>query len=226
MSSWDTESGGLFDEGEVTLDKARFGFDADYQDGDVLCFILEFEDESGEDVRQLYSIGNGWDSIKKGKGVEGRDAFHESTNYAIFFKAALATDALAVIQERGYPDDATIWEGLRFAMKRSDIVRNIGDKEVISKVVLPVKFIGVAGEDDEETPKAKKDSKKKDGKKSSGSAALKAKVRKIAKANDDHDDFLIAVLDAHPEVEDADNKALYDDVLDEDESGLWAKAQK
>jgi hypothetical protein len=226
MSSWDTESGGLFDEGEVTITKAKFAYDADYMDGEALVFVLEgTSDDSPQEggaVRNLYSIGEGWETEDaKGKVVVGNDKFHESSNYALFFKAALGTDAADIIKERGYPDDASIWDGLVFYMKRQEITRKFRDRdeEVVSRVVLPTKFIGEA-----KTSKKKGGGKKKAASSSNGKAekALTAKLKNLARKHDDHDDFLVAALEKfEDELEEFSD--LMSSVMDED--GLWADVQ-
>ncbi len=218
MSTWETDAGGFFDEGEVTLTKARFGFDSDYMDGDVLVFILEGEDDEGAEFRSLYAIGNGWESEDRGKKVVGLEKFRDNCNYAFFFNAALKTDAKEILVERGYPDNATIWEGLVFEMANQKVTHKIGEKEVESNVVLPTKFVGEAGGSKKKSAsKAKKTSNSG----SKASKALVAKVRKLAKQHDDHDDFLAAVVEEVPDIEEYDD--LWESVLDE--SGIWAEAR-
>lgn len=225
MSSWDTDTGGFFEEGEVLITKARFGYDADYQDGELLVFVLEGDSDEAEEgtVRSLYSIGNGWETEDaSGKTVVGNEKFRDSTNYALFFKAALKTDAADIIKERGYPDDATIWEGLRFHMKRQVVTRKIGEDEVESRVVLPTKFLG-EGEADSGSKK-KSPRKKASGGSTNNKAekVLTAKLKALAKKHDDHDDFLVAALEQYE-----DELGEFGDLMESvmDEAGIWADAQ-
>lgn len=221
MSSWDTASGGgLFDEGTLTITKARFGYDAGYDDGDSLVLILEgtspdFDDE----VRQLYSIGNGWDAEDKGKKVVGLEEFNESTNYAVFFTTAISKKVGGgeLLSKRGYPDDATIWEDTIWEMKRQDVERDWGgdDGKRISKVVLPTKYIGLVGD----KKKAGESGNSGGGKKAK---SLKSKLKKLARKFDDHDEFLVKALDKYPELEE--DEALMESVMSE--KGLWKKARK
>jgi len=217
MGSWDgVEGGALLDKAEVTIEKAYFATDALYQGGEVLVFIFEgtspqspLDDQA---VRQFYSIGNGWDTAD---GVTvthpDLDGFRTSTNYYQFFQAALDTDAVTVLKERGFPDNAKIWEGLRFYMERKHIDRpGLGSSEVL----VPVRYLGLAGEADTPAPAAAAP------KAAGGNKVLRAKLKKLAKEHDDHDDFLAAALEEFPEVEE--DEDLYAAVLDED--GLFAEA--
>ncbi|RKZ12913.1 hypothetical protein DRQ53_14105 [bacterium] len=211
--SWDTVEGGglLGSDGpvKVTIDNAYFGYDAGYQSGEQLLFILEGSTPDSDDpITQFYSVGNGWDT-DDGKVVTGRDSFINSCNYARFFTAAVKVDADTVMA-LGDPADATIWKGQSFMMERVGFkmtFKSEGEKEFF--VFIPV-------------GKAKKDKKSKKGGKGKASSSsekkggksLRGKVKKMADKYDDHDDFLAAVLDKYPEVEDDDD--LYEDVLEED----------
>lgn len=206
--SWDTVEGGglLGSDGpvRVDIDNAYFGYDAGYQGGEQLLFILEgTSPESDDPITQFYSVGNGWDT-DDGKVVTGRDSFVSSCNYARFFLAAVAVDPDGV-KALGDPNDATIWKGQSFMMERIGFKITFKDGEREFHVFVPV-------------GKAKKAKKGGKGKASSPSAkkgkSLRSKVKKMAAKYDDHDDFLAAVLDKYPEVEDDDD--LYEDVLEED----------
>lgn len=205
--SWDTVEGGglLGSDGpvKVTIDNAYFGYDAGYQSGEQLLFILEGTSPDADDgITQFYSVGNGWDT-KDGKVVTGRDEFVTSCNYARFFLAAVKADP--DVKDLGDPADATIWKGQSFMMERVAYKITFKDGEREFHVFVPVA-----------KAKGKKGGK---GKASSSSAkkgdnSLLAKLEKMARKFDDHDDFLAAVLDKYPEVEDDDD--LYDQVLEED----------
>jgi hypothetical protein len=218
MAGWEGVVGGaLLDKAEVTIEKAYFATDALYQGGEVLVFIFEgtspqspLDDQS---VRQFYSIGNGWDT-DDGKTVThpDLDGFRTSTNYYAFFRAALDSGAEAALKERGFPDNAGIWEGLRFYMERKHIERpGLGSSEVL----VPVKFLGTT-DDAPAAPAAAAAAPKA----SAGNKVLRAKLKKLAKEHDDHDEFLAAALEEFPEVEE--DEDLYAAVLDED--GLFAEA--
>lgn len=223
--SWDTSEGGglIGSEGpvEVTIEKSYFGYDAQYQDGETLVWILEGTSPTqDEPVRQFYSMGDGWDT-SDGTEVFGKDEFGSITNYAFFFGAALETKAADLITSRGFPHEAAIWVGLVFMMERRRFHFKFSGKEDSRLVFAPVDadaFVGEAGESKPKKDKSKSKSKKDKDKgesKGGGGKALRAKIKNLAKKHEDHDDFVAAVLDKFPEVEDDDD--LYSEVLDEDD---------
>lgn len=213
---WDTvESTGLIDDFDGTIsNETTFGYDQKY--GDNLVFILEFDDvetEDGEPVRQFYSLGKGWDTNDNGETVfnpANPKGFNKSSNYGMFIEAVKATDAMAVLMDRGKtPDHADVWHGLKFHFKRTDVTRTINKEDVTSSVLLPVEFLGEGGE---EAPKKKAAPTKSD--KGPNEKVLRAKVKKLAKEHDDHDAFVAAVMEEMPEVEELDD--LFAEILDED----------
>jgi len=216
-NSWETTTGGALPGQDgpirVQIENCEFNYDAQYQNGDVLVFVLEGEcDHEYWQGTVLYSIGNGWDTDDN-EVVTGRDQFNGSTRYARFFNAALATKAGDIIMERAGdvgPADATIFNGLEFDFESKQYTTTFGGEERINNILLPVKFIGEVG----------KKKKKKGGKKGKADGGLRAKVLKLASKHDDHDEFVEAVLDKFPEVED--DEDLYDEVLDED--GIFEEA--
>jgi len=236
MAEWEGEvSTGLLDDADVTIENGYFGTDASYKSGEQLLWILEGESpDSDEPVRQFYSIGKGWETSDNGETVEGRDKFNDQSNYYRFFRAALECDGVQEVVEDRENDPAVgaLWNGLQFHMERQEIVP---DNDNIKPwwVLLPVSFLGIAGEGKKGKGKSKKDKGKAKGKakdkpKSADDAdtkkaakALRAKIRKLAQEADDHDEFLDAVHDQYPEV--TEHEALYDKVLDEDD--IFAKAQ-
>lgn len=220
---WDTiESTGLFEGPGTITDETEFGFDASYDNGNSMVFILVIDPdtptEDGEPVRQFYSLGKGWDSEDGGETAynpSNPSGFNKTSNYGMLIDSMKQTDAFDVIKERGLPDKASVWHGLRFDFKRQPVKRTIRGEERTSEVLLIDDYLGEGG--DEEKP-AKKAKAKPAAKAASGDKALRAKIKKLGKDHDDHDDFLAAVLEEFPEVEEYDE--LYAEVLDED-SGLF-----
>lgn len=215
MSGWETTEGGGLPGAdgpvEVAITSGSFNYDAAYNNGESLVFILEGDcDHPVWQETVLYSIGAGWETDDN-VTVTGRDAFNGNSNYARFFKAALETDAADIIMERGTPDDASIWEGLIFGMERKPYKGFDGEDKFL---LVPTSFIGEAGSKKKAKAKAKP-------KRSNNGEVSRKDLKKLAKKYDDHDDFVEAVLDKYPSVED--NEDLYDEVLDED--GIWADAQ-
>ena len=220
MSKWDTTEGGALpgSDGpiEVEITGCSFNYDAAYNNGETLVFILEGEcdHELWQDTI-LYSISNGWDTDDN-VTVEGRDNFNGSTNYARFFQAVLDTKAKDIVEERAEasgegPADSSIYEGLTFKFERKSYKVNFSGETETRYLLLPVKFVGEAG--GKKKGKKKGKSKGKAGKASAKD--LRKKLVKLAGKYDDHDDFVEAALDKYPEVEDMED--LYDEVLDEDE---------
>jgi hypothetical protein len=228
---WDpVVSTGLLDDFDFTIEKARFGYDDGYQNGEVLLMILEGtspdSEAEGNFVRQFYSVGSGWDTEDRGKTAvsdDGLSGFRSSTNYMAFIKAALDTEANDVLMERGTPDNAEIWEGLTFHMERVLIERKgLGDFEVL----LPTSYVEGNGD----SKKKKKSPKAEAGRSgSSKGKGLRSKLvklaNKVSEAGDDHDDFVTAVYEKYPEIEDPSNEELHADVLDEDD-GIWSEIEE
>jgi len=211
LVSWETEeSSGLLDDADVTINQAYFGTDARYQSGEQLLFVIEgTSPQADEDeVRQFWSIGGGWEAIEGGAKVEGKEKFNTSSAYARFFNAALQIPGVSeIIQDRGTPDEAAIWEGLTFHMERQDV--EYGGQIGTRQMLLPVSLV-----EGKKKAVPKKPAAKKAASNSGGDKALRAKLKNLAKKSDDFDGFLDALHEQYPEV--ADNTELYDEALDED----------
>lgn len=218
-SKWDTVEGGSLPGSDgpikVTVTGASFNYDAAYNNGDTLVFILEgdCDHELWQDTI-IYSIGASWDTednnIVTSDTLEG---FRQGTNYARFFRAVLDTEAADIVMERGDasdegPADASIYEGLIFEFERQQYTSTFDGETTERYILLPTKFLGEVGKKKKKGGKGKSDSAKVTAK------TLRPKIKKLSKKFDDHDDFVEAVLDKFPEVEDMED--LYDDVLDED----------
>lgn len=207
-NKWETTEGGALPGADgpvrVEITNVSFNYDAAYNNGDTLVFILEGDcDHEHWQGSIIYSIGNGWETDDN-ETVTGRDAFVQSTNYARFFRAVLATKAEDIVLGRGEPDDASIFADLVFDFEREAYKGFDGEEKFL---LLPSKFIGEAG--------GKKKKKKSKGKASkAGEKDLRKKLVKLAGKHDDHDEFVEAVLNKFPEVEDHDE--LYESVLEED----------
>lgn len=215
------EGGGLLDDADIFIEKSYFGYDAAYHDGEDLILIFEGTTDGTDDgtFRQLYSLGAGWETNDRGKTMEhpsGR-SLTKTSNYGLFIQAAFEAGAEDVVKDRGTPDEASIWEGLRFHMKRTPVERPGLEREDgrAFEVLLPVAYLGEGDGSDKKDKKAKKA-------KSTGDKAMRAKVVLLAKKADSHDEFVEAVLDKYPTVED--DADLFADVLD-DEGGIWAQVQ-
>ncbi len=220
---WETTEGGALpgSDGpiEVAVTRASFNYDAGYNSGDSLVFILEGDcDHEHWQDSVLYSIGEGWDT-EDNVIVTGKDQFGRNTRYAMFFNAVLATDAADIVIGRANdsgegPADASIYEGLRFKFTRQEYESTFDGETTKKFILLPTKFLGEV--------KAGKKKKKGGSKGAKTSATLSKKelrvevnklAKKLTKKGKDHDDFVEAVLDQYPDVED--HTKLYDEVLEE-----------
>lgn len=231
MGSWDTrESSGLLDDFDLYVENAHFGYDAQY--GDACLFILEGRSPQGDpeneyQVRQYYSVGSGWEPAKGGAEAShpDTDEFHASTNYSRFFRAVLELSETAskTLQDRGYPNTATIWNGLAFHMERQEV--DYGGDFGKRKVLLPTAYLGEedfpgAGGGKATTAKAKAAAAKAKAAKAGTGGDLRSKVVELASAHDDHDAFLEAMFTEFPEIESED---IYADAVDVN-GEIWAEA--
>ena len=224
---WGTTEGGALPGAdgpvEVTITEGSFNYDASYNNGETLVAIIEGDcDHEHWQGSIIYSIGNGWDTDDN-KIVTGKDQFVGSTNYARFFNAVMETDAADVVIARDKagsgegPADASLWEGLTFLFERKSIKSTFNGEETERFVLLPVEFVGEAGGKSKAKGKGKAKAK---GPSKAEIKALRAKLVKLVGKVDDHDDFVEAVLEKFPEVEEIPD--LYEEVLDED--GIFANA--
>jgi hypothetical protein len=242
MGSWDTrESTGLLHDVDVWVEKAYFGTDAGYDNGDTLVLIMEGTkvgpevDPEDNTFRQFFSTGSKWEGRDNGKTAihaDGSEEFHASCAYARFFEAfmELSDDANKVIRKRGFPDEAKIWVGLGFHLERMkfDYGPPIGERDVL----VPTAYLGDNGLDDNYAQSNQLDLS--DDKPKKQTAAQKAKAAKIkAKSNgrqaeliefaaefESHDEFLTAAYDKWDEIEDFEEFA---DLIDENGT-IWTTA--
>lgn len=226
-SSWETDEGG-FEPFDGTIIQAEFGYDNTYGDGEPALLILTvkaddpelFEDNDGE-TRLLYPIGKGWEPADGGATCQhetGRPRkFHVLSGVGALVNAAAQLDGvLDILKSRGPATQANVWEGLRFTFEDVKFSRTDKDGETIEWTRrLPVAFLGVEGEEAEETKPAKKSAKKAATKKSAAKksepepadadtddgdaedsdtpeldAKTRGKLKAIAARVDDHDEFM------------------------------------
>ncbi len=229
MSLWEpVETSGLPDDLDFTIAKAEFGYDAAYLDGEQILFMITasqlYSDGplEGEPYSNFYSLGRAgaWETLDHGDSVVSQsdppvEGFNKQSLYWKFIEAAVVSGAESVVQSRGLPDNAKIWEGLTFHMNRVEVDYGgeIGKREVL----LPTKYVGESGKADTPaaTPSAPADN--------SGDAGvtnlLGAQVKALAKNSPTHDAFIEAVMEKHPEAQS--DEALFSSILDE--AGIYAE---
>ncbi len=130
MGTWDTrESTGLLHDVDLWVESAKFGVDAEYDDGNTTILILEGirvgpdVDPEDNEFRQFLSTGSKWEHRDGGKTAvhaDGSEEFHASCAYARWFTAfmELSDDAAKELRGRGFPDEAESWVGLGMHVER------------------------------------------------------------------------------------------------------------
>jgi hypothetical protein len=250
MSSWaGEESTGLFDKGRVTItDESGFGFHPNYQGGNQPVFILrgETDDAEHETVELLYSIGTGWEVEDGGESVSGRATFRTNCNYWRLVLSAVENGLGDTLQARGESYEAKVWHGLTVDMKRVELdmpglelregqrkpntVLIVGVPEAVGKgagkkaagaVAKKVAAVVEADEDadaaeDDETPETPAAAK------SPLTPKQRIALTKLAKENDDHDDFMAAALEVDGV---SGNEALEELIMASGKASFWATAR-
>lgn len=212
--SWElVETSGLLDDADIEITGAEFNYDAGYAEGEQLLLILSgtSDQEGWEEFTQFLSIGKGWDSPDNGATVEGNDNFNANSQYGRFIQGALDSGAGGVIKDRGFPDKASIWVGLRFHVNRVDV--DYGGKIGVKQVLVPTAFNGEAtGKADapvEATPSTESGAAPSNG----SDAVLRALILEL-KGAPNHDAFIEEVITKYPEVQQ--HADLFAEVVDPD----------
>jgi len=215
--SWElSESSGLLDKADIVITGAEFNYDAGYADGEQLLLILSgtSNQEGWEEFTQFLSIGKGWDSPDNGATVEGNEMFNKNSQYGLFIQGAIDSGAGGVLQERGFPNKASIWVGLQFHVERKDV--DYGGEIGVKQVLVPTAYNGESGKAD--APVATPTETGAAPVASNGSdAVLRAKVMAL-KAAPNHDAFIEEVITKYPEVQQ--HAELFAEVVDPD--GIYA----
>lgn len=226
MTGWDpVVTSGLPDDIDFTIVKAEFGYDAAYNNGEQILFMITAAEtnDDGEPYRSFYSLGKAgaWETLDHGRTVESQTnppaaGFNKQSLYWKFIEAALGTTAGSVIQSRGNPDTASIWEGLTFHMNRLDV--DYGGEIGVKQVLLPTVFVGEAGKVEASAP-AETVASNGGTAEASSTNVLELKIKQLAKNSSSHDSFIEAVMEKHPEA--SNDEDLFSRVLDE--NGIYAE---
>ena len=233
MTGWEpVETSGLPDNIDFTIVKAEFGYDAAYNNGEQILFMIHAAetDAEGQPYRSFYSLGKagGWETLDHGRSVVSQTnppatGFNKQSAYWKFIEAALSAGAGSVIQARGTPDNASIWEGLRFHLDRVNV--DYGGEIGTRQFLLPTNFLGEAGKVEASQPAAESAVAEPVAGSNGGSGAttniLDVKLLALAKNSESHDTFIEAVMEKYPEV--TNNEELFGRVLDE--NGIYAQAR-
>lgn len=189
-------SDGLLDDFIVSISEASFGVNLQLDDtGEKLFLNLvgRTDDSDQPEFDEVFGCGAGWET--DGKVIKRADGklkgFNRNTKYAMLIASAIEAGAGEVLRSRDPklgPMNAAIWEGLSFHVKRGehDYGGEIGKKSVL----LFDEFKGegkVAATTTAAAPAASASS-------NGVPAALKAKLKKLAKESDSLDTFIDAAF--------------------------------
>ena len=144
---WSTELGG-FDDYVGTVTEAWFGFDVNYNPEALLLHMSIKSDDLEQERVERFSVGKGWtteDSGNTAVHTSGNPTkkFHAKSAYGMFIDRVVKDDAfkglLAVLQERGAPTTAAVWNGLTFHFRKESI--DYGTEIGVKSKLLPCEWI-------------------------------------------------------------------------------------
>ncbi len=241
-------SSGLRDDFDATISETLFTYDSQYNNGASLVAKITLRDDTadpevvekfGEEEVLLLSTGNGMEDDAKGrkaKREDGKpmDAFQDTCNYMVFLNAALDCGAEDVIRGRGFmPWEAELLEGLQFHFMRQEYTPWNWDQKTDEERakgkptrLLPTAFLGEEGAKPAKGKAAAKaadeEPEEKPAKAAASSsgmgAAMRTKVKKIAKESDTHDEFMERVFS---EIDGSD--AYEDEIADDSDDGFYVQ---
>ena len=230
MSLWDERSSGLLDNYDHLWEEVWFGTNENYGGGKIILLCArgpatQDGEVVSEDETHMYNVGfkDDWEIGKGGQEVfspSGRVPKSDS-NFAKLMDAVLGLgdDITKMIRDRGEPNNAGTWEGLKWHFERESYTYTSQGEEKTGSVPLPTAFLGEGDEKEEKkaAPKRRGGGRKK---------PLRKAVIEFASEFEDHADFIDAVFDAG-EFDRADelqdDEELSNEVLDPD-GDLWAEA--
>ncbi len=205
-SKWQTK-GGQFNDMEMLIKDAEFGYREDYNEGASELLIWTFDDVNGEKREHLISIGTGWDIADNGARVESDsedDRFHDTSLLGRYIERFIELDMLEVFKADGRDDPrvAKAYIGLKFHMKneKKDFGGEIGEKEHL----MPLEFLGIVGKG-----AAKAESKEASADDAKVEKKAMLQLKKLAKAADDATEFQMAAIDL--DLPDALSSRVFDD---------------
>lgn len=217
-----------------TVKESKFKTDPRYNDGETLLLSWTMETDSDdpefEEFEVTFPCGNNWETNDGGdtaERVDGRRAkFNSNSGYGRVLNRVTGRDAdlaknfegiLGVLEKRGEPTQAKIWEGLRFVFDEES--KDFGGEIGVKTRLMPVEYAGQANGSGSGSGSGKKTGKSTGGKKPS-KAAIRKQLVSLAQEYDDHDEFVAEALDV-------DGIDQYQDLLDSvnDPEGIWAENQ-
>ena len=144
---WSTELGG-FDDYVGTVTEAWFAVDPTYNAEALLLHMSIKSDDLEQERVEKFSVGKGWVTEDQGKTAVHETGnptkkFHQKSAYGMIIDRVVKDDAfkglLAVLQERGSPTEAAVWNGitLHFRKESIDYGSDIGTKSKL----LPIEWV-------------------------------------------------------------------------------------
>lgn len=233
--AWDLDPG-LLNDINGYIANARFGVSREEYANQVMAtnaafqpvqFIVDIHDPKSDEFlgSQGYSVGSGWEPSEDGQSISHPTKRNvvQSSLYGQL-QARVVKELGVDMAERGYPTDATIWNGLTFHWMQEDHATVGARKDGSNKAtgLMPTEYIGEA----EEQEAAKGASGKKAGSKKAAAGAngsdLVDKLTTMAQSMDKKA-FQKKAMAVPGVTEDG---SLMDEVLDGSDEGFWAKAQE
>lgn len=217
LETWETASG-LPDDFDFTVNRAYFGKDSRYMNGEILLLIWEgvADDPEIGEQRIIWPCGTGWDTPDNGKTAvheRGRKKFIGSSIYGRLINRCRELGALEVLARRGPATQASVWNGTRWHLKRETLEFGPGLEPV--ERLMPVKFLGVVGEAVQAAAQAQ--AMVQAGAQDPG---LREKLALLARQSPDYQTFFRAAM-ALPGV--VNDSVLLQEVMDETERGFYAR---
>lgn len=141
--SWELESG-LPDNLTVTIEDARFTYDARYNNGESLLleWVCSSDDPDNAELTLNFSCGSNWEAADGGRQATHpkKHAFVKTSRVGKMISRVMELGAGPVLEARGPMTDAQVWVGLQFHMARetADYGGEIGSREFL----MPTAFVG------------------------------------------------------------------------------------
>ena len=202
---------GLPDDFDAVITRSWFGHKEEYQGGRVPLLLFDLEGPEVEPMNVGFSIGADWKIVDGGKRVEhprGKKRFVKSSMIGHLIHRVVEPMGIP-LWDRGFPTEADIWTGLAFHWKREEIAYGAGileDRGGKTVHLMPTDHLPDFAVGETAAPTVEPE--------------LESKLSALAKASDDYKSFAKAALKV-PGV--SDNSKLINDVLDEGETGFFAR---
>lgn len=148
-------SGGLGEPYDLTIYMAAFGYDGQYMNGERLCLILDGVNEADEPMRELISVGDGWETLDGGRTMSFPDkpnkTFNKNSKYGKWctFAYTAAVEAKSDVLSGKDPMDSGIWINTRWRLTEQQVLKGFKNRQTGEVVedrtgLMPTTFLGLA----------------------------------------------------------------------------------